>query len=88
MSDLVKPRPLSELQRAMLRALDRLGAHDVVTGVSARDAGTRTGQTSDGAAYTLRSLVRRELAGRGYGEASTYWLTTEGLAAARQEPPS
>jgi DNA-binding IscR family transcriptional regulator len=75
---------LSEFQAGMLRALDRLGAHDESAAVTAQAAGARTGQSPDGAAYTLRSLVKRELVGRAYGEASGYWLTTAGLELARQ----
>jgi hypothetical protein len=70
---------LSDMQAGMLRALNRLGAHEASCAVTVRQAGPENGQSTDGAAYTLRSLVRRELVARQYGEPSLYWLTTDGL---------
>jgi hypothetical protein len=74
----------------MLQALDRLGAHEIAMAVPTREAGPANGQSSDGAAYTLRALCRQELVARGEGpvrDAWGYWLTTEGLAEARKAAP-
>lgn len=76
-----KPRPWrpSAVQLAVLRALDRL---DGQPDVAARDVGARTGQSTDGAAYTLRSLRERGLVavgGHGVGEPTRgYRLTDAG----------
>jgi O-acetyl-ADP-ribose deacetylase (regulator of RNase III) len=80
--EFTSPRKLSETQQAVLSALHRLGAHGDGNAVSARETGRRTGQSSDGAAYTLRSLVRRELVSHGYyaGDMYGYRLTDAGLA--------
>lgn len=72
-------RPLSNKQARVLSAifsLDRRGI-DVPT---VRDIGPLTGQSSDGAAYTLRSLVKRGLVelGRHDGDRYGYKLTPEG----------
>jgi DNA-binding MarR family transcriptional regulator len=78
-----KQRKLSGTQAAALKAMARLGeaGTDVPT---ARDIAPLTGQSSDGAAYTLRSLVRRELVVLGHhdGDRYGYKLTPAGAAQA------
>jgi DNA-binding MarR family transcriptional regulator len=71
---------LSGLQLAALKALRVLSADGSVP--QARDVARRTGQSSDGAAYTLRSLVNRDLADLGHhdGDRYGYLLTDEGKA--------
>jgi hypothetical protein len=81
---------LSGKQQAALAALDRLLPEPAapmdgqwpVAPVAARDVARETGQSTDGAAYTLRSLVRRQLAeiGSHDGEAAGYLLTAAGRA--------
>jgi DNA-binding MarR family transcriptional regulator len=76
---------LSGKQHAVLAALDRLLPEPAapmdgqwpVAPVAARDVARETGQSTDGAAYTLRSLVRRQLAeiGSHDGDAAGYLLT-------------
>lgn len=70
-------RDLSVIQTRMLGAVRRMGE------ATARDLGERTRQTSDGAAYTLRSLVNRGLVEHG-AEAkdhrATYKLTSYGAS--------
>lgn len=78
---------LSYTQRKVLRAMDQLGAHGNGDGATAREIASRTNQSSDGAAYTLRSLVRRELVDNtGHdGDRYGYRLTVSGLAESRDE---
>jgi DNA-binding MarR family transcriptional regulator len=73
---------LSALQRAALRALDRLSGRPWV---AARDIGAVTGRTVDSTASTLRSLVNRDLvtAGGHDGSGWGYRLTDAGRAEAR-----
>lgn len=70
---------LSDRQQAALRAMARLAADgtDVPT---VRDIAPLTRQSSDGAAYTLRSLVNRGLVvlGRHDGDRYGYKLTPVG----------
>lgn len=85
-------RKLSPLQQAVLAALAELlpapgsapmdGQFPPPGPVHARDVARITGQSSDGAAYTLRSLVRRELVtiGSHDGDAAGYLLTEAGQA--------
>jgi DNA-binding MarR family transcriptional regulator len=72
-------RPLSYKQGLALNAIVALGRQgiDVPT---VRDIGPLTGQSSDGAAYTLRSLVKRGLVELGHhdGHRYGYKLTPEG----------
>lgn len=77
-------RKLSQLQHSALRALRKLGASG--DGVAAaHQVGQLTGQSTDGAAYTLRSLVNRGLVALGHhdGDRYGYRLTGEGLRISR-----
>jgi DNA-binding IscR family transcriptional regulator len=78
---------LSGIQQAALAALARIAARrgagaDMAT---AREVGAESGQSSDGAAYTLRSLVRRGLVAivPGGAAAGGYRLTPAGAEQAR-----
>lgn len=72
-------RPLSWKQGRALNAIVTLAGRgiDVPT---VRDIGPLTGQSSDGAAYTLRSLCRRGLVELGHHDGNRYGykLTPEG----------
>lgn len=72
-------RRLSNKQARALSAIFSLGRRgiDVPT---VRDIGPLTGQSSDGAAYTLRSLVKRGLVELGHHDGNRYGykLTPEG----------
>lgn len=74
-------RRLSDTQAAVLRAMARLAGDRPL---EAREIGAVTGQSSDGAAYTLRSLVRRGLVEviAHDGERSGYALTQAGRESA------
>ena len=75
-------RKLSGKQEAALTALAELTAADPDGNAiwTAREVAGVTGQSSDGAAYTLRSLVARDLVGHGGndGERYGYKLTPAG----------
>lgn len=77
-------KPCSGCQRAALRAMAALAA-DGIDVPTVRDIGPRTGQSSDGAAYTLRSLVRRGLVVLGHhdGDRYGYTLTPAGAEQAK-----
>ena len=80
-----KQEKLSERQQGALNAMARLAADgtDVPT---IREIVPLTGQTPDGAAYTLRSLVGRDLVEYGFhgGGRHGYKLTEAGAAQAAQ----
>jgi DNA-binding MarR family transcriptional regulator len=63
-------RKLSETQMAALRALEQLSVHGAPW--AARDIAARAGQSTDGAAYTLRSLRNRGLVTVGHGDGDCY----------------
>lgn len=79
-------RKLSGPQRAVLGGMDRLGAYCTRT-VTAAEIAAETWRTPDGVAYTLRSLVRRQLVERGGndGQRWGYRLTDAGLAETRSQ---
>lgn len=83
-------RKLSRTQQGALEAMARLTAGDANGQAvwTAREIGAENGQSSDGAAYTLRSLVHRELvAHSGHnGERYGYKLTPAGRGAAKGTP--
>jgi DNA-binding MarR family transcriptional regulator len=64
-------RALSDLQRRALRVMAALAA-DGIDVPTVRDIGPKTGQSSDGAACTLRSLVRRGLVDLGHHDGNRY----------------
>jgi DNA-binding MarR family transcriptional regulator len=68
-------RKLSGLQQAMLRAVAEHGP------CHARELAEYTGQSSDGAAATLQSLIRRGLVETGINQ-SGYAVTSEGRSEA------
>lgn len=63
-------RKLSGTQQAALAAVTALDGTD--GHVTARDIAARTGQSADGAAYTLRSLVSRGLVAPGSNDGERY----------------
>jgi DNA-binding IscR family transcriptional regulator len=81
---------LSDKQQAALRAMVRLAAGSATAGAvpvpTAREIAAEAGQSTDGAAYTLRSLVRRELVVLGHhdGDRYGYKLTPAGREQAGQ----
>jgi hypothetical protein len=80
-----RQRKLSGTQQTALEALARLAreGYDAPTAVL---VASETGQSVDGAAYTLRSLVRRELVLHGHhdGDRYGYKLTPAGAAQAEE----
>lgn len=64
-----RPWKPSEMQQRMFRALLELDGQDDVT---ARKLGGITDQSSDGAAYTLRSFTRRSLVTPGAHDGDRY----------------
>jgi hypothetical protein len=79
-------KPLSDLQQRALRAMTALAA-DGIDVPTVQDIAPKTGQSSDGAAYTLRSLTRRGLValGRHDGDRYGYKLTPAGAAATEKK---
>jgi hypothetical protein len=74
-------RPLSVWQKSALVAMGTL-ARQGIDVPTVRDIGPLTRQSTDGAAYTLRSLVRRGLVELGHHDGNRYGykLTPEGRA--------
>lgn len=72
-------RPLSVWQKSALVAMESLARQGTDVPI-AREIAEVTRQSTDGAAYTLRSLVKRGLVelGRHDGDRYGYKLTTEG----------
>jgi Mn-dependent DtxR family transcriptional regulator len=70
---------LSDRQQAALKTMSRLAANGTDV-PSVRDIAPLTGQSTDGAAYTLRSLVSRGLVEHGQhdGDRYGYKLTEAG----------
>lgn len=80
---------LSPSHRNVLRALDRLGAHEAITAAHAGRVAVVTRQNPETMKHLLNRLYGRELLGRVDGlpgvSGWAYWLTTAGLEAAREQ---
>ena len=79
-------RKLSAMQRNALEAIARL-ADAGVDVPTVRDIGPETGQSSDGAAYTLRSLVNRGLVSLGRHDGNRYGYKLTPAGAGMANPP-
>lgn len=88
--DLITPRPLSQGHLHILRALDRLGAHEADRAMHAGRVAREADRNPETVKHLLNRLYAHELLGRANvpGTAGwAYWLTTEGLAVSRQTAP-
>ena len=75
---------LSDPQRAVLEALNRLGAHDVIAAVAAGKAARESAHSLSVTAHILRGLARIELIARtDLGDVWGYYLTAAGLERVR-----